>query len=102
MSRLRRALTPGGTLVIVGGEGGGRWTGIGRQFRALMLSPFVSQKLCTFVAKENEHDLLVLNEHIKSGKITPIIGHIYPLRDAPDAVRELEGGHARGRIVVTV
>ena len=102
LSRLRRALTPKGTLVIVGGEGGGSWTGIGRQLRALVLSPFVSQKLCTFVAKEKAQDLLVLNEHIEAGRITPTVGRAYPLSDTPDAVRDLESGQTRGRIVVTV
>ena len=102
LSHLRRALTSQGTLVIVGGEGGGRWIGMGRQFRAAMLSPFVGQKLRTFVAKENAQDLLVLNEMIESGKITPIIGRTYTLGDAPDALRDLETGRTRGRIVITV
>jgi len=102
LSRLRRALSPQGTLVIVGGEGGGRWIGMGRQFRALMLSPFVGQKLRTFVAKENAQDLLVLNENIESGKITPIMGRTYALSDAPDAVRDLETGQTQGRIIITV
>jgi NADPH:quinone reductase-like Zn-dependent oxidoreductase len=102
LSRIRRALARTGTLVIVGGEGGGRWTGMGRQIRAQMLSPFVGQKLGTFIAKQNAKDLLVLNELIESGKVTPIIDRVYALSDAPDAVRYLESGQARGRIVVTV
>ena len=102
LSRLRRALTPKGTLVIVGGEGGGSLTGIGRQLRALVLSPFVGQKLCTFVAKENAQDLLVLNEHIESGRIMPMVGRSYPLSDTPDAVRDLESGQPPARIVVPV
>ncbi len=102
LSRIRRALARTGTLVIVGGEGGGRWTGMGRQIRAQMLSPFVRQKLGTFIAKQNAKDLLVLNELLESGKVTPIIDRIYALSDAPDAVRYLESGQARGRIVVTV
>ena len=102
LGRLRRALTPKGTLVIVGGEGGGRWTGMGRQVRALALSPFVSQKLRTFVAKPNTPDLLVLNEHIESEKVTPTVARTYALRDTPDAVRDLETGRTRGRIIITV
>lgn len=103
LSRLRRGLTAKGTLVIVGGEGGGRWIGMGRQFRALMLSPFVGQKLGTFVAKQNAQDLVVLNESIESGKkVTPIIGRTYALSDAPDAIRDLETGQTRGRIVITI
>ena len=75
---------------------------MGRQIRAHMLSPFVGQKLGTFIAKQNAKDLLVLNELIESGKVTPIIDRTYALSDAPDAVRYLESGQARGRIVVTV
>jgi NADPH:quinone reductase-like Zn-dependent oxidoreductase len=102
LARLRRALTPHGTLVIVGGEGGGRWIGMGRQLRAAMLSPFVGQKLRTFVAKENARDLLILNENIESGRITPIVGRTYALIDSPDAIRDLETGRTQGRIVITV
>jgi len=103
LSRLRRALASRGTLVIVGGEGGGRWLGgTDRQIRAMMLSPFVSQKLGTFVNKENHEDLIVLKELIESGKITPVIDRTYPLAEVPEAIRYLEGGHARGKVVVTV
>jgi len=103
LARLRRALTPEGTLVIVGGEGGGRWLGgTDRQIRALVLSPFVSQKLGTFVNKENHEDLLVLKELIESGKVTPVIDRTYPLSEVPEAIRYLEEGHARGKVVITV
>jgi len=102
VARLRSALTPKGTLVIVGGEGGGRWIGMGRQFRAVLVSPFVGQKLGTFVAKKNADDLLVLNEHIESGQIAPIVGRTYPLSETPDAIRDLEAGRTPGRIVITV
>jgi NADPH:quinone reductase-like Zn-dependent oxidoreductase len=101
--RLRRALASRGTLIIVGGEGGGRWLGgTDRQLRAMMLSPFVSQKLGTFVNKENHEDMLVLKELIESGKITPVIDRTYPLSEVPEAIRYLEGGHARGKVVITV
>jgi NADPH:quinone reductase-like Zn-dependent oxidoreductase len=103
LARLRRALTPEGTLVIVGGEGGGRWLGgTDRQIRALVLSPFVSQKLGTFVNKENHEDMLVLKELIESGKVTPVIDRTYPLSQVPEAIRYLEEGHARGKVVITV
>src|ERR687897_859314 len=73
LARLRRALATRGTLIIVGGEGGGRWLGgLERQLRALMLSPFVGQKLGTFVNKENHEDMLVLKELVESGEVTPI------------------------------
>src|SRR5829696_4098637 len=103
LSRLRRALTPQGTLVITGGEGGGRWLGgTDRQIRALVLSPFVSQKLGTFVNNENHEDMLVLKEFIEAGKVTPVIDRTYPLREVPEAIRYLEEGHARGKVVITV
>ena len=102
-ARLRRALASRGTLLIVGGEGGGRWLGgTDRQLRAMMLSPFVSQKLGTFVNKEKHEDLIVLGELIESGKITPVIDRTYPLAEVPEAIRYLEEGHARGKVVITV
>src|SRR5215203_6198192 len=103
LARLRRALNPRGTLVIVGGEGGGRWLGgTDRQIRAMMLSPFVSQKLGTFVNKENHEDMLVLKELIESSKVTPVIDRTYPLSQVPEAIRYLEEGHARGKVVITL
>ncbi len=103
LSTLRRALTPEGTLVIVGGEEGGRWLGgTDRQIRALLLSPFVPQRLRTFVAKEGTDDLLVLKELIESGKVTPVIDKTYELRKAAAAIRYLDEGHARGKVVLRV
>jgi NADPH:quinone reductase-like Zn-dependent oxidoreductase len=103
LSHLRRALAPHGTLVLVGGEGGGRWFGgIDRTLRALMLTPFVSQKLGTFIAKPNGEDLVVLKELIESGKVTPVIDITYPLSEVPEAILHLEEGHAQGKVVITV
>ena len=103
LSRLRRALAPKGTLVIVGGEGGGRWLGgTDRQLRAMMLSPFVSQKLLAFVSPENHEDMMALKELIESGKVMPVIDRTYPLAEVPEAIRYLEGGHAKGKVVITV
>jgi NADPH:quinone reductase-like Zn-dependent oxidoreductase len=102
-ARLRSVLTPKGTLVIVGGEGGGRWFGgIDRQLRATMLSPFVSQKLGTFIARENHEDLIVLKQLIESGKLTPVIGRTYPLAEAPEAIRNLQAGLALGKTAITI
>jgi NADPH:quinone reductase-like Zn-dependent oxidoreductase len=102
LSRLRRALTPRGTLVIVGGEGGGRWLGgTDRQIRALVLSRFVGQKLGTFISKENHEDMLVLKELIEAGKVTPVIDRTYPLSEVPQAIRYVEQGQARGKVVIT-
>ena len=103
LSRLRRALTPKGTLVIAGGETRGRWLGgTDRQLRAVLLSRFVDQKLTTFICRENHEDLLVLKELIEAGRITPVIDRSYPLSEAPKAIRYLEQGHARGKVVITV
>ncbi len=103
LSELRRALTPKGTLVITGGEGGGRWLGgSDRQLRALMLSPFVDQKLGTFIASENNEDLMVLRELIESGRMTPVIDRTYPLRETPAAIRYMTEGRARGKVVINV
>src|SRR5215208_3127382 len=103
LARLRRVLAPRGTLIIVGGETDGRWLGgTDRQLRALMLSPFVGQKLGTFVSSENHEDLLVLKELIEAGKVTPVIDRTYPLSEVPEAIRYLEEGHARGKVVITV
>jgi NADPH:quinone reductase-like Zn-dependent oxidoreductase len=103
LARLRRALTPRGTLVIVGGETDGRWLGgTDRQLRALMLSRFVGQKLGTFVSSENHEDMIVLKDLIESGKLTPVIDRTYPLSEVPEAIRYLEQGHARGKVLITV
>src|ERR687886_697784 len=98
LTRLRRILTPEGTLVIVGGEGGGRWLGgTDRQLRAMLLSPFVGQKLSTFINKENYKDMLVLKEFIESDKVTPVIDRTYPLAEVPEAIRYLAVGRAQGK-----
>jgi NADPH:quinone reductase-like Zn-dependent oxidoreductase len=103
LSQLRRALTPRGRLVIVGGETDGRWLGgLGRQFRAVLLSPFVGQRLGFFVAKENAADLDTLRGFIEAGQVTPSIGRTYPLDETAAAIRHLLDGEARGKIAVTV
>ena len=103
LARLRRALTPKGTLVITGGEGRGRWLGgTDRQIRALAMSPFVGQKLGTFVSSQNREDLHFLGELVESGKVTPVIDRTYPLSETSEAIRYLENGHARGKVLITV
>jgi NADPH:quinone reductase-like Zn-dependent oxidoreductase len=100
VARLRRALTPTGTLVIMGGEGD-RWVGgLQRQLWASVQSAFVSQKLATFVAKENATELRHLNELISAGKVTPVLGPTFPLHDGAAAVAAFETGQTPGRIVV--
>jgi NADPH:quinone reductase-like Zn-dependent oxidoreductase len=101
-SSLRRGLTPKGTLVLAGGEGGGRWLGMGRVMRAKAMSPFVSQKMTNFLGRPKAEDLLVLKGLIEAGKLTPVIGARYPLSDVPEAIRNLGKGHGRGKVVITV
>jgi NADPH:quinone reductase-like Zn-dependent oxidoreductase len=103
LQQLRGALTPRGTLVIVGGETGGRWLGgFDRGLRAPVVSRFVRQQLATVMCSENAADLLVLTELITSGKVTPVIDKTYPLSQTPDAIRYMQGGHARGKVIITI
>ena len=89
------------SLVIVGGETDGRWLGgSDRQLRAELLSPFVSQKLGTFVASENAEDLTALRQLIEAGAVIPSIDRIYPLAQTAAAIRRLLDGRATGKIVV--
>lgn len=102
VSRLRRALTPTGTLVIVGGEGGGRWSpGMGRQLLAVILSGFVAQRLTMAICKEHHSGLEQLARLAAHGQITPVIERSFPLEQAGDAMRHLEAGKARGKLVIT-
>ena len=102
LSQLRRALTPSGTLVLVGGEGGDRWIIIGRSLQALVVSPFVSHNLRPVSAKPNKTDLQILKELIDAGKLTPVIDRRYLLSEVPDAIRYLHEGRARGKLVIRV
>ena len=100
---LRRALTPRGTLVIVGGEGGTSFFGgMSRGLRAVALSPFIGQNLGNLISVARREDLLTLKELAEQDKITPPIDRVYPLAEAADALRHLEKGHPRGKIVLTV
>lgn len=100
---LRRALTPTGTLVIVGGETEGRWLGgLDRQMKATLLSTFVHQKLGTFISSENADDLTVLGQLLEAGTITPAIDRAFPLHETAAALGHLLDGGARGKVVVTI
>jgi 2-desacetyl-2-hydroxyethyl bacteriochlorophyllide A dehydrogenase len=101
ISRLRRALTSNGTLVIVGGEGG-KWTGVGRQIGAVALSPLVRQRLTMFINKESREDLDAVRRLIETGQVIPIVDRTYPLVEVPDALRQLEAGQARGKIAISI
>jgi NADPH:quinone reductase-like Zn-dependent oxidoreductase len=100
IGRLRAALTPTGTLVITGGEGAGRWFGVGRQLRAKVISPFVRQRLTSFINKEHYAGLERLSELVADGRLVPSVGATYPLADMPDAMRDLVAGNARGKLVI--
>jgi NADPH:quinone reductase-like Zn-dependent oxidoreductase len=103
LRRLRRALTPRGTLVIAGGETGGRWLGgTDRQVRALLLSPFVGQTLRPLLNSENAADIAVLAELIVAGKVTPAIDRTFPLTETPAAIRHMTEGRVRGKVVINV
>ena len=103
LARLRSALTPTGTLVIVGGEDGGKWTGgFGRSLRAPLLSPFVPQRLTMLASKERASDQDQLTTLIEAGKVTPSIDSTYPLDRVPEAMRHLEAGGVRGKVVITI
>jgi NADPH:quinone reductase-like Zn-dependent oxidoreductase len=102
LSQLRRALTPAGTAVITGGEASGNWTGMGRQLRALALSPFLRQRLTMVTPRQRSADLERLTALIEAGTVTPSIGATYPLAQLAEAMRHLESGQARGKIVITI
>ena len=103
LSHLRRVLTRRGTLIIVGGETGGRWLGgFDRSLRAVLLSPFVSQTLGMLVSSENGADLRTLGELIESGQVTPAIDHTYTLKDVPTAIRRIADGTVQGKIAITL
>jgi NADPH:quinone reductase-like Zn-dependent oxidoreductase len=104
LHELRRAMTPKGSLAIVGGDGGGRWTGgFFRQIlRAPLLSLVVGQRMKPVVSKEDGADLEALRALIEAGDVTPVVGRTFALPEAADAVRHLAEGHAAGKIVVTV
>jgi NADPH:quinone reductase-like Zn-dependent oxidoreductase len=103
LRRLRRALTPTGTAVIVGGENGGDLTGgMNRTLRALALSPLISQRFANFINKERASDLDRLTGLIDNGQVTPSIDRTYRLDQVPEAMRQLAAGHVRGKVAITV
>jgi NADPH:quinone reductase-like Zn-dependent oxidoreductase len=102
-SACRRALTSKGRLILSSGESDGRWVGpLDRIVRAAALSPFVPQTLAPFEAKQSSDDLQVLTELVEAGKLAPVIDRTYPLPETPEALRYLEKGHARGKVVISI
>ncbi len=104
LSQLRRVLSPRGSLVLVGGEGGGRWIGgaMARSLRAVVLSPFVSQRLRMILGQTRSDDLQFLTGLAETARVTPVIDQSYPLSRVPDALRRLIEGRTRGKLVITV
>lgn len=103
LSRIRRALTTEGTLVIVGGEDGDRFTGgVGRQLRAAILSPFVKQRLAFFISAESLDYIEPLAGHLAGGTVVPAIGQHFTLDQVPDALRAMDAGTLTTKAVITV
>jgi NADPH:quinone reductase-like Zn-dependent oxidoreductase len=105
LSGFRHALQPKGICVMIGGGGpndGGLIGPLGRPVKALMLSPFISQKMSMFMAELNKKDLTILGGLMQSGKVKPVIDRTYPLSQIAEAIRYLEQGHARGKVIITV
>ena len=103
LSACRRVLNPKGIYIMVGAPDS-RWM-IGllaRPIEALVLSPFVSQKFVVFIARSSKEDLTIMRELIATGKVTPVIDKCYTLSEVPEAIRYLEEGHARGKVVITL
>ena len=102
LSAYRRVLNPKGKYIAVGGPDG-RWLGpLAPMLKALMLSPFVSQKLIMLISRVSKEDLTIISELMEAGKVTPVIDRCYRLSEAPEAIRYLEEGHARGKVVVAL
>ncbi len=103
LSELRSVLTDKGRLVIVGGELSGRWFGgLGRNLRAIVLSPFVSQTLKAFISSENAADLRELGMMVESGRLKPVVDRIFPLDRAADGIQYLLDGRASGKVAIRV
>lgn len=103
LRRLRRALTPQGTAVILGGEQGGRVTGgFGRTLRAPLLSPFVGQRLAMVTADENGRDLERLTALIEAGQVAPHVDRTYSLDEVPEAMARLIDGEVRGKVAILI
>lgn len=100
--RLRRALTPHGTAVFVGGEQAGAITGMARQFRGALLSPFIGQRLVLLLARERAADYERLTHFVETGQLAPALDRCYPLERTAEAVRQFEDGTIRGKVAVTV
>jgi NADPH:quinone reductase-like Zn-dependent oxidoreductase len=103
LAKLRRLLTETGTLALIGAEGGNQWTGVmDRILQAMLLSPFSRQRLVPVMNNENAKDLKILAKMIEQGAIKAVIDRTCSLADLPNAMRDLEAGRVRGKVVVAV
>lgn len=103
LSACRRVLNPTGRLVMVGAPGDASLTGLlARLIGALVLSPFLSQKMVFFIARINKEDMTFLRDLIADKKVTPVIDRTYRLNETAEAFRYMEEGHARGKVVITL
>lgn len=103
LSESRRVLTPRGICIMVGAPKDIRVRDIlASLIKAMWLSQFGSQKLVTLLARSNEEDLRIIGELMASGKVTPVIDRRYTLSEVPEALRYLEAGHARGKVIITL
>jgi NADPH:quinone reductase-like Zn-dependent oxidoreductase len=102
LADVRRALAPHGTLVLNSGTGAAGMSLLARLAAPIVRSPFTSQSLRRFVSNPNLADLEVLKGLVEDGKIRPVIDRTYPLAETPAALRHIEAGHARGKVVVSV
>lgn len=98
----RRALRSGGTLILNSGTGARGARLIVRLVKPLVLSPFTDQRLLRYLSTPNREDLVALKGLVETGQLTPVVGRTYPLAETPAALRHIEGGHARGKVVVTL
>ncbi len=102
LATCRRVLSSRGTYVIVGVRDAGRWFGLGRQTKALLLAPFVRQRMRVFVVKHTRADLGALRELVETGQVAPVIEKRYALREAADALRHQGEGRPRGKIILAL
>ena len=102
LGRLRRSLTPNGTLLLSSGKGGRVFGPIGRMLRAAAVSPFVSQRLVALTARRNGDDLAELARRIDAGEVRPVVDEVFPLERATDALTRFESGAVRGKLVLAV
>jgi NADPH:quinone reductase-like Zn-dependent oxidoreductase len=105
LSKLRRVMKSESKTVLVGGGGpdAGNWIGpLARPIKAMLYAPFVSEEFLPFLAQLTQEDLIILGDVIQSGEVTPVIDRRYSLSEVPEAIRYMEKGHARGKVIIAI